>query len=97
MGSAAKAKGSGAERDVVKYLKQWFPYVDRRLAGATLDKGDISGIPGVTIEIRELSQELLCFGWVCLKHVLSMCLCYLCFHSKQAHSHCMCIIISREI
>ena len=28
MGSAAKAKGSGAERDVVKYLKQWFPYVD---------------------------------------------------------------------
>jgi hypothetical protein len=50
--SAAKAKGSGAERDVVKYLKQWFPYVDRRLAGATLDKGDISGIPGVTIEIK---------------------------------------------
>ena len=45
MSSAAKAKGSGAERDVVKYLKEWFPYVDRRLAGATLDKGDISGIP----------------------------------------------------
>ncbi len=36
MSSAAKAKGSGAERDVVKYLKEWFPYVDRRLAGATL-------------------------------------------------------------
>ena len=52
MSSAAKAKGSGAERDVVKYLKEWFPYVDRRLAGATLDKGDISGIPGVTIEIK---------------------------------------------
>lgn len=52
MSSAAKAKGSQAERDVVKWLKQWFPYVDRRLAGATLDKGDISGIPGVTIEIK---------------------------------------------
>jgi hypothetical protein len=52
MTSASKAKGSQAERDVVKWLKQWFPYVDRRLAGATLDKGDISGIPGVTIEIK---------------------------------------------
>jgi hypothetical protein len=47
-----KAKGSGAERGVVKWLKQWFPYVDRRLAGAALDKGDISGIPGVTIEVK---------------------------------------------
>jgi len=48
----AKAKGSGAERAVVAWLKQWFPYADRRLAGATLDKGDVSGIPGVTIEIK---------------------------------------------
>ena len=53
MSKAAKAKGAGAERDVVKYLKDnGFPYADRRLAGATLDKGDISGIPGVTIEIK---------------------------------------------
>jgi hypothetical protein len=53
MSSAAKAKGSGAERDVVAYLKEnGFQYADRRLAGATLDKGDISGIPGVTIEIK---------------------------------------------
>lgn len=52
MSSKSKQKGSQAERDVVKWLKQWFPYADRRLAGATLDKGDISGIPGVTIEIK---------------------------------------------
>ena len=63
MSSAAKAKGSGAERDVVKYLKQWYPYVDRRLAGATLDKGDISGIPGVTIEIKNHAGMDLA-GWV---------------------------------
>ena len=50
--NSAKAKGSNAERAVVAWLKQWFPYVDRRLAGATLDKGDVSGIPGVTIEIK---------------------------------------------
>jgi hypothetical protein len=61
-GRAAKAKGAGAERDVVKYLKEWFPYVDRRLAGATLDKGDISGIPGVTIEIKNHAKMDLA-GW----------------------------------
>lgn len=53
MANPAKAKGSQAERDVVKYLKEnGFQYADRRLAGATLDKGDISGIPGVTFEIK---------------------------------------------
>ena len=52
MSSKSKIKGSQAERDVVKWLKKWFPYADRRLAGATLDKGDVSGIPGVTIEIK---------------------------------------------
>jgi hypothetical protein len=63
MTSASKAKGSQAERDVVKWLKQWFPYADRRLAGATLDKGDISGIPGVTIEIKNHAKMDLA-GWL---------------------------------
>jgi hypothetical protein len=63
MTSASKAKGSQAERDVVNWLKQWFPYADRRLAGATLDKGDISGIPGVTIEIKNHAKMDLA-GWL---------------------------------
>lgn len=63
MSSKSKAKGSQAERDVVKWLKQWFPYADRRLAGATLDKGDISGIPGVTIEIKNHAKMDIA-GWV---------------------------------
>lgn len=63
MSSTAKAKGSGAERDVVKYLKEWFPYVDRRLAGASLDKGDVSGIPGCTIEIKNHATMKLS-GWI---------------------------------
>jgi hypothetical protein len=63
MSKAAKAKGAGAERDVRDYLKEnGFPYADRRLAGATLDKGDISGIPGVTIEIKNHSKMDLA-GW----------------------------------
>ena len=53
MSNAAKRKGSQAERDVVAWLKaNGYKYADRRLAGATLDKGDISGVPGVTIEIK---------------------------------------------
>ena len=63
-GRATKAKGSGAERDVVKALKkEGFQYADRRLAGATLDKGDISGIPGVTIEIKNHAKMDLA-GWL---------------------------------
>jgi len=63
LSSTAKVKGAQAERDVVAWLKQWFPYVDRRLAGATLDKGDISGIPGVTIEIKNHAEMKLA-GWL---------------------------------
>jgi len=64
MSNAAKAKGSKAELDVVKWLKeQGFPYADRRLAGATLDKGDISGVLGVTIEIKNHAAMNL-GGWV---------------------------------
>jgi len=64
LSSAAKRKGSGAERDVVTWLKaNGYLYADRRLAGATLDKGDISGIPGVTIEIKNHAKLDLA-GWI---------------------------------
>lgn len=64
MSSAAKRKGSQAERDVVAWLKaNGFKYADRRLAGATLDKGDISGVPGVTIEIKNHAKMDLS-GWL---------------------------------
>ena len=63
MSSAAKAKGSKAERDVVKYLLTWFPYAERRLAGATEDKGDIAGVNGVCIEVKDHAKMALS-GWV---------------------------------
>jgi hypothetical protein len=63
LSSAAKRKGSAAERAVVEWLKaNGYPYADRRLAGATLDKGDISGLPGVTIEIKNHARLDLA-GW----------------------------------
>ena len=64
MSSASKRKGSAAERAVVEWLKaNGYPYADRRLAGATLDKGDISGLPGVTIEIKNHAKLDLA-GWI---------------------------------
>ena len=63
MSSRSKIKGSQAERDLVKYLQEWFPYAGRRLAGATLDKGDISGINGVCIEVKNHAKLDLA-GWL---------------------------------
>lgn len=63
MSSRSKIKGSQAERDLVKYLQEWFPYAERRLAGATLDKGDISGINGVCIEVKNHAKLDLA-GWL---------------------------------
>ena len=63
MSSKSKRKGSQAERQVVAWLKaNGYKYADRRLAGATLDKGDISGVPGVTIEIKNHAKLDLA-GW----------------------------------
>jgi Holliday junction resolvase len=64
LSNPAKIKGSKAEREVVNWLKEnGYPYADRRVAGATLDKGDISGVLGVTIEIKD-HKKMDIAGWV---------------------------------
>lgn len=64
MGSASKAKGSSAERDVVDYLRRsGWPYAERRLAGATKDRGDIAGVVGVTLEVKSCARQELA-AWV---------------------------------
>jgi Holliday junction resolvase len=64
MSSAAKAKGSKAERDVVNYLvENGFPYAERRIAGAQEDKGDIAGVNGVCIEVKDHAKMALS-GWI---------------------------------
>jgi hypothetical protein len=53
MSTPSKRKGSGAERDVVKYLQEkGWKYAERRLAGDKNDRGDIAGVPGVCFEIK---------------------------------------------
>jgi len=49
----SKQKGTAWESAVVAYLqKNGQPYAERRALHGTLDKGDVSGIPGVVIECK---------------------------------------------
>lgn len=50
--SKAKQKGTLAESAVVEYLKNFWPLVERRVLSGKNDKGDISGIPKIVIEIK---------------------------------------------
>ena len=54
MSSVNKAKGSQWERDVVKFLvENGFPDAERRFgAGVREDKGDIRGVPEMTLECK---------------------------------------------
>jgi hypothetical protein len=62
--SRSKAKGSGAERAVVEHLRaNGFPHAERRLAGATKDRGDIAGVPAVVIEVNNCERIAL-GAWV---------------------------------
>ena len=50
--SKQKQKGTLAETAVAEYLKQSFPAVERRTLNGQFDKGDISGVPGAVIEVK---------------------------------------------
>ncbi len=57
MTSPQKRKGHAAELAVVKWLRAWGIQADRIQAGTHKDKGDISGIPGVVIEVKDRKQH----------------------------------------
>ncbi|MFE9192041.1 hypothetical protein ACFYL6_20795 [Micromonospora sp. NPDC007208] len=55
-----KTKGSGAERAVIEHLRATgWPHAERRLAGASKDRGDIAGVPGVVIEVKNCTRTEL--------------------------------------
>ena len=56
-----KRKGSTFELEVARFLEaNGFPYAARRFgAGAKLDRGDIDGIPGVVIEVKNHARIVL--------------------------------------
>lgn len=60
----SKQKGTSAETAVVRYLQaNGFPHVERRALAGVNDKGDIAGVPGVVIEVKNCSRMDLS-GWV---------------------------------
>ena len=53
----SKQRGTAWESAIVAHLKaNGFPYAERRALAGNLDKGDISGIPGVMLEAKACNQ-----------------------------------------
>lgn len=65
MTTPQKAKGSQWERDCVAALQRaGFKYAERRYgAGANIDKGDITGLPGLVIECKN-HKALAIAEWI---------------------------------
>jgi hypothetical protein len=62
--SAAKDRGTRAESAVVQYLiDQGWPHTERRAGRGTSDAGDISGFPGLIIEVKD-HRQLRLAEWV---------------------------------
>ena len=63
-GAAPKRKGSTFERAVVDYLRgAGFPQAARTLAGASEDRGDISGVGNCVLECK-CATRLDLAGWL---------------------------------
>lgn len=57
---ANKDKGTAAEREVVKYLRsKYWPYAERRALTGRLDRGDVTGVLGVVIQVKDVQQKKL--------------------------------------
>lgn len=62
--NASKRKGTRGENLVVEFLQgHGFPDVERRALSGTNDKGDVAGIPGVVIEVKN-TQKMLLAKWL---------------------------------
>jgi hypothetical protein len=58
--SRSKAKGTAAETAVVRFLQAaGFAQAERRTLNGTQDRGDIAGIPGVVIEVKNCARQEL--------------------------------------
>lgn len=59
-----KRKGTAAETAVVSFLRlQGFPYAERLALQGGKDRGDITGIPGIVIEVKA-ENEYTWSGWL---------------------------------
>lgn len=62
--SAARQKGTAAESAVVTYLQaNGWPFAERRALAGALDKGDVTGTPGICWEVKA-GARLDIPGWL---------------------------------
>jgi len=60
-----KIKGTKAESAVEKYLKDHgWPYAERRSLKGALDKGDMTGVPGLCVEVKYAGKGLKLGQWL---------------------------------
>lgn len=58
--SRERAKGTAAETAVVRYLRdQGATHVERRALHGSVDRGDVTGLPGVVIEVKSHARITL--------------------------------------
>ena len=60
--ASAKAAGTAFETAIVNYLRQWYPWVERRAKTGGKDQGDIAGLP-LVIEAKNCVKTSLA-QWV---------------------------------
>ena len=60
----AKVKGRETENEVVRYLQQWVPHVERRRLAGTNDRGDITGLPGWVLEVKSAGNGIRATQWL---------------------------------
>lgn len=52
--SKSRDRGTRWESAIVGYLQEHgFPYAERRALAGALDKGDVTGVPGVMVEAKD--------------------------------------------
>lgn len=58
MSNQSKRKGTAAESEVIRYLQsRGRPHAERRALSGAQDRGDVAGIPGVVIEVKDTKAE----------------------------------------
>jgi hypothetical protein len=62
--SSSKDKGTRAETAIARFLQAvGFKHAERRALNGTQDRGDIAGLPGIVIEVKNCARQELA-AWV---------------------------------
>ncbi len=58
------SKGTTAETAVARYLQQFTPFAERRAKSGAKDRGDIAGVLGAVIEVKNCPKRMRLSEWI---------------------------------